>query len=593
MRYAKIILILLIIGIFSGFCTFEIIRKSDKAVLNIVTANKIEVDLNGNNIYDTGETICIPDIETFTSDLKINQSNLVQSLKISNEDGIKLGYLTDNFAANTLSDRRVKLKFTGVENQDCKFADIITENQSYSAKLKNSGFAFKNGVPLNKENYTKQLKNARKLNLVILNHKSNKYHKLNCKYGLIAHDAIVVPARQLPDDAKPCKFCHITKTKKFLKKNKKNTENLPAYPLAISNGSLKLYLSDMTLKLKPDNKCSSLACKEILKQINDSKTSIDIALYGWDNVAEITNAIKNAKSRGVKIRIAYDISPSEYYPETKQIVELADESSKDSLKSLMHNKFIIFDKQKVITGSMNFAQTGFSGFNSDCIVFVNSAEIAKIYEEEFSQMLAGKFSTSKSSVNHKTIILGAATKLTPLFSPKDKVITNNVIPIINSAKHYIYIPAFLITHDELAQSLINAKKRRIDVKLIVDATNPFMPRSKVKMLRASGIPVKIENYAGKLHSKSIIIDDKYIIAGSMNFSKSGENKNDENALIIEDERLAKYYRGFFEYLWNKVPDKYLKQGVRAEGKYSIGSCTDGIDNNFDGKIDMEDAGCKN
>ena len=592
MRYAKIILILLIIGIFSGFCTFEIIRKSDRAILNVVSANKIEVDLNGNNIYDTGETICIPDIETFTSDLKINQSNLLNSVKISAEDGIKLGYLTDNFADNTLSDRRVRLKFTGNENSECKFADIITDNQSYRKKLVNSGFAFNRGTPLNNENYVEQLKKARKLKLVILNHKSNKYHKLDCKYGLIAHDAIVVPAQQIPEDAKPCKFCHITKTRTFLKKNKQYVEKLLTYPLAISNGSLKLYLSDMTVKLKPDDKCSSLACKEILKQINDSKTSIDIALYGWDNVAQITNAIKNAKSRGVKVRIVYDTSPAEYYPETKHIVELADESAKDSPNVLMHNKFIIFDNQKVITGSMNFARTGFSGFNSDCIIFLNSDEIAKIYEEEFLQMLSGKFSTSKSHVNHKTIMLGSA-KVTPLFSPKDKIITNNVIPIINSAKRYIYIPTFLITHDELAQSLINAKKRGIDVKMIVDATNPFMPRSKVKMLRASGIPVKIENYAGKLHSKSIIIDDKYIIAGSMNFSKSGENKNDENALIIEDERLAKYYRGFFEYLWNKVPDKYLKQGVRAEGKYSIGSCTDGIDNNFDGKIDMEDAGCKN
>ena len=103
------------------------------------------------------------------------------------------------------------------------------------------------------------------------------------------------------------------------------------------------------------------------------------------------------------------------------------------------------------------------------------------------------------------------------------------------------------------------------------------------MLRAVGAQVKIENYAGKVHSKSIIIDDKYVIAGSMNFTMTGENKNDENTLIIENERLAKYYRGFFEYLWSKIPDKYQKKGVRAEGKYSIGSCNDGIDNNYDGK----------
>ena len=112
------------------------------------------------------------------------------------------------------------------------------------------------------------------------------------------------------------------------------------------------------------------------------------------------------------------------------------------------------------------------------------------------------------------------------------------------------------------------------------------------MLREAGIPVKIENYAGKVHSKSIIIDDKYVIAGSMNFTKSGENKNDENSVIIEDIRLAKYYKGFFEYLWKKISDKYLKHGVRAEGKYSIGSCSDGIDNNYDGKVDKQDTGCK-
>ena len=32
--------------------------------------------------------------------------------------------------------------------------------------------------------------------------------------------------------------------------------------------------------------------------------------------------------------------------------------------------------------------------------------------------------------------------------------------------------------------------------------------------------VKTENLAGKLHSKSMIIDDLYTIVGSMNFSKS-------------------------------------------------------------------------
>ncbi len=591
MQSYKLISIIVILGIFITFCCLEFYKKSESLVLDIISPVMFNVDLNGNKRFDDGETVCIENIDALTSNLSANQSELINSLKISNDDGLKLGYLTDNFADSMLAGKKVKVKLNGVTNQNCKFGDLITDNESYREKLIISGFGFINGKAKNQENYKKQLDKAKKLKLVILNHKSNKYHTLNCKYGLIAHDAIIIPSRQLARDAKPCKFCHIQPQNKSINKYKNTLKTVTLYPLVISNGSVKLYLTDLTTKLKPDNKCSSLACREILNQINLTKKSIDIALYGWDDIPEISSALKKAKARGIKIRLVYDTSDNPYYKEIKSIIPLADKTSTDTPKILMHNKFMIFDGAKVITGSMNFAKTGFSGFNSDSVLFINSIEAAKIYEEEFEQMLEGKFHITKNKVNHKTVILGN-TKLTPLFSPKDKIITNNLIPLIEGAKKYIYIPAFLVTHDEMAAALINAEQRGVDVKLIIDATNAYSSRSKVKMLRSAGIPVKIENYAGKIHSKSIIIDDKYIIVGSMNFSKSGENKNDENVVIIEDERLAKFYKGFFEYLWRKIPDKYLRQGVRAEGKYSIGSCSDGIDNNFDGKIDMNDPGCK-
>ena len=84
-----------------------------------------------------------------------------------------------------------------------------------------------------------------------------------------------------------------------------------------------------------------------------------------------------------------------------------------------------------------------------------------------------------------------------------------------------------------------------------------------------------------------------MVIGSANFSSSGENKNDENMLVIENQKLAEFYRQYFEYFWSKIPDRYLKHTVSAESKYSIGSCSDGIDNDFDGKIDFADERCKN
>lgn len=563
MQKDKIISILVILGLLGSFCIFDIVRKSEKAVVNIISPTIIELE---------DEIICISDVETFTSDLGKNQSELEKKYNINHENAVKFGYLADKFADSFLSNKTVKVKYNGEKDSNCKYGDIIVNKQSYKSQLTNSGFNLK-------EDFSFNLAKAKKLKLVILNHKSSKYHTLDCKYGNIAHDIILLPEKQLPKEAKPCKFCHVHKV-----------EQPKTYPLAISNGNIKMYLTDFTLTLKPDNKCTSLVCKELLSLINSAENSIDIALYGYGQVPAIYNALQNAKQRGVKIRIAYDISKNNYYPETKMLLQLANEKTGDNPQILMHNKFFIFDDKKLFTGSMNFSPTGLSGFNSNCVFSINSQDIARIYKAEFEQMLNGKFHGNKSKVLTKTIKLTDA-KVTPLFSPKDKVITNNIVPLIDKAKHYIYIPAFIITHDEFTNALIRAHKRGVTVKIIVDATNSYKPRSKTKLLRDAGLPVKIENYAGKMHSKTIIIDDKYLIAGSMNFSNSGENKNDENCLIIESERFARYYREFFEYLWKKIPDKYLKLYVRAEGKDSIGSCSDGIDNNYDGKIDMQDEAC--
>ena len=154
------------------------------------------------------------------------------------------------------------------------------------------------------------------------------------------------------------------------------------------------------------------------------------------------------------------------------------------------------------------------------------------------------------------------------------------------------MPAFLITHNELSKALVKAKQRKVDVKIIIDANSVTTRNTKHQVLRQNNIPLKTENYAGKLHSKSIIIDDEYIITGSMNFSNSGENKNDENLLIIKNTKLAKKYKAYFLYLWSKIPDIYLTRNARAESKDSIGSCEDGIDNDFDGLIDAKDTGCR-
>lgn len=504
------------------------------------------------------------DCNTFDAGFTENNKILAKSLGINEEEAFILGHLGKYWSENFMKGRKVRIKNN---------ADLIYTKYSYLSKLYYSGFCFIDSKPTFKEAFNKRLSEARKNKYMVLDLNSEKTYKIEEVKNLNLDNYIVI------------KRSHLNK----ILKNKSSKLSL--------NNNIKIFLTDMTTKFKPDRKCSADLCKEILYNIDNSQKSIDIAIYGYSKVPAIEEALKQAIKRGVKIRLVYDLDASgkNIYPDTQNLVSLIENNNNDGkseeAKNIMHNKFYIFDNTTLITGSANLSHTDLSGFNSNSIIVLNSPEIARIYKQEFEQMLLGNFHNAKKIYPNKRIKL-ADTFIEVFFSPQDKSLTNAVIPLIKNAKHYIYIPTFVLTEKRVTEELIKAKNRGVEVKIIIDALNASIRHSKHQELRKGGLAVKTENFAGKMHSKSMIIDDKYTIIGSMNFSNSGENKNDENIVLIENPEIAKFYKDFFLYQWNKIDDKWLYRNVRAESKESLGSCYDGLDNNYDGLTDLEDPACK-
>lgn len=453
------------------------------------------------------------------------------------------------------------------------------------------GFAVIKYTPTNRTSFDKELLYARKQQYRICNIKSKKYHLLDCRYGSRTKNYVILPLREIKGYA-PCGACCAGKgqTKKESQTGEKKAKqvSLPSPPLVFQSGYIKIVLSDHTTNLKPSKECSSYIGKEIVRGINSAQSTIDMALYGYERTPEIDRAIDSAINRGVKIRFVYDEDSKggNLYSGTKYLAEKIPDSVSDSkIAGLMHNKFFIFDNQTVLTGSANISNTDMSGFNSNSIIIIKSASVAEIYRQEFEQMLSGKFHTTKERAQVKNDFILGDSRLAVYFSPKDSTVQNALIPIINSAKKYIYIPAFLITERDMTSALIGAKQRGVDVRVVIDAVSGRSQHTKHRLLRQNGIQVKTENYAGKLHSKSMIIDDKYVVIGSMNFSYSGNTKNDENLIVLQNRGAAVFYRNFFEYLWSRINDYWLSHDVAPESKYSIGSLSDGIDNDYDGMID--------
>lgn len=582
----KKVSIILLIGIFFVFLFYETQESSDFTVLRVNSPTEIVIDMNKNGVEDKNETITLKNIQSFSTKSSEKQIKLAQKLKISPEDALGLGFLAENFVKETLAGKKVKLES---EN-----SQIFIDNKNYENLLINQGFGLK--YEKITPEFQKNLEKIRKLNLRIFNNKSHKYHKLNCKYGLIAHNSQILPVFQLPKDAKPCKFCFSNRQNAKHKAQKVIIDEIPnikSPAIIFQTNSIKIFLTDFTRVLKPSNTCNTPVCKALVQEINSAQNSIDFAIYGYTKIPAIQSALLNAQKRGVKVRFVYDLDykNTNIYPDTTYLARILQNNKADSSDDIMHDKFFIFDNKTVITGSANISNTDMSGFNSNAIILINSERIANIYSQEFEQMYFGKYHKFKSEISDKATVIDNV-NFQIYFSPKDKAITTQIIPLINNAQKYIYIPSFLITHKGLTDSLINASRRGVAVKIILDATNTHTSSSKLKLLRQNSVQVKTENYAGKLHSKSIVIDDIYTIIGSMNFSRSGESKNDENLLIIKNREIALFYKTFFQYLWARIPDYWLQHNARSESPDSIGSCSDGIDNDFDGKIDKSDDSCK-
>jgi phosphatidylserine/phosphatidylglycerophosphate/cardiolipin synthase-like enzyme len=70
------------------------------------------------------------------------------------------------------------------------------------------------------------------------------------------------------------------------------------------------------------------------------------------------------------------------------------------------------------------------------------------------------------------------------------------------------------------------------------------------------VPIKVEDFGGKVHNKFMVIDAggaaPRVVTGSMNWSGAGGAANDENTLIIHDGAVAQAYLSAFQELYDAL-----------------------------------------
>lgn len=129
--------------------------------------------------------------------------------------------------------------------------------------------------------------------------------------------------------------------------------------------------------------------ERIIAAINHTQKSLHIAIYDLTEPG-ITAALAAAHRRGVEVRIVAD--ERQCHEPHSEITYLASQGIPVRLsrgykgnRSIMHNKFAIFDGQLAETGSFNWT-TSADGYNYENALFLSDPAVVASYEEEFQRI---------------------------------------------------------------------------------------------------------------------------------------------------------------------------------------------------------------
>jgi len=132
---------------------------------------------------------------------------------------------------------------------------------------------------------------------------------------------------------------------------------------------------------------------------------------------------------------------------------------------------------------------------------------------------------------------------------------------LQDAKSSIYMVMYYVSFDsrdknssvyQLAQELVNAHKRGVKVKVILDQNIPYASwegrggdwqvegknESMFIYLKKEGIDAYYDNKTLLTHSKVIVIDEEKVIIGSANWTVSSLHRNYEASVLIKSPKLA-------------------------------------------------------
>lgn len=310
----------------------------------------------------------------------------------------------------------------------------------------------------------------------------------------------------------------------------------------------------------------------ILQDIEQAQTEIKMTFYIWQNgglVTQITNALIAAAHRGVKIDLLLDsvgsanfFKSADYWQLRRANITITEALYVNLLRVFFsrmdlrqHRKIIVIDNQISYTGSMNMV-------DPDC--FKQSSNVGKWID--IMVRIEGPASTILSALHAWDLEMeNQASQLPEIphcknaptdlqnqhaiqFLPTgptgaEDLMSQALATAIFSAKESIVITTpYFVPNLEIADALKIAALRGVNIDIIVPKKNDSLfvewaSRTFFDDLLNAGVIIHQFDH-GLLHTKSVLIDNKLVLVGTVNMDIRSFQLNFEVTMIVDDEIFA-------------------------------------------------------
>lgn len=147
---------------------------------------------------------------------------------------------------------------------------------------------------------------------------------------------------------------------------------------------------------------------------------------------------------------------------------------------------------------------------------------------------------------------GATTQV--FFSPGGRT-DEAIASTIDGATRRVWVAGYYFTSSSIAKALHRAHARHVDVRVVLDRSQATQRYSSATYFHNNGVPIKINARYPVMHHKFLVVDSDTVGFGSMNFTRSGSERNAENFNL-------------FRY-WPGLVDAYASEFQRLERESEI------------------------